>query len=155
VTAKNLVDSTKADSDPTGVIGGTTPVGVGGAISIEAVSLPDRLVISQIQFTPRVITSRTQPLTARFKVTETNAGRAVNGALVYAVGVPSNRVTNAGETQTNSSGWATITFRPLKGLPIRQGARLTFFVRARKAGENPLAGVSTRRLVSVGVHPAG
>jgi hypothetical protein len=87
-------------------------------------------------------------------VTESTAGRAVTGALVYAVGVPSNRVTNAGEAQTDPTGWATITFHPLKGLPMRQGARLTFFVRARKSGENPLAGVSTRRLVSVGVNPA-
>jgi hypothetical protein len=161
VTATNLVGSSKANSDASAVVtSGTptpnpTPVGVGGAISITAVSLPDRLVISQVQFTPRAITNRAQPVVGRFKVTEIQAGRPVSGALVYAVGVPSNRVTNASEVQTDSSGWATITFRPLKGLPMRQGARVTFFVRARKAGENPLAGVSTRRLVSVGVRPAG
>jgi hypothetical protein len=158
VTAKNLVDSTTAASDTTAVvIVAATPsptVGVGGAISITAVSLPNRLIVSQIKFTPSVIHSRSEPLVARFKVTEANAGHAVTGALVYAVGVPSNRVTNAGEVQTDSTGWATITFHALKGLPMQKGARLTFFVRARKAGENPLAGVSTRRLVSVGVSPA-
>ena len=53
VTAKNLVDSTKAHSDTTSAVTGTrlrsdpTPVGVGGAISITAVSLPNRLVISR------------------------------------------------------------------------------------------------------------
>jgi hypothetical protein len=157
VTAKNLVDSTKAHSDPTDVVtGGTptpTPVGVGGAISITAVSLPNRLVISQAKFTPSVIRSRDEPITARFRVTETQAGKAVAGALVYAIGVPANRVTNAGETQTDSTGWATMTFRPLRGLPMRSGAQLVFFVRARKGGENLLAGVSNRRLVSVRVSP--
>jgi len=162
VTAKNLVGSTTATADHTDVITtGTptptptpTPVGVGGAISITAVSLPDRLVISSIQFTPRVITNRQQTITARFKVTEANQGKAVAGALVYAIAVPSNQVTRSGEVQTGSTGWATVHFQPLRALPMKAGARVNFFVRARKAGENPLAGVSTRRLVSVGIHPA-
>jgi hypothetical protein len=161
LTAKNLVGSTIASSNNTAVITtGTsptptpTPVGVGAAISITAVSLPNRLIVSQIQFTPRVIHNRRDMITARFKVTEANQGKAVAGALVYAISVPSNQVTRSGEVQTNSSGWATIRFQPLKALPMKAGARVNFFVRARKAGENPLAGVSTRRLVSVGVRPA-
>ena len=156
VTAKNLVDSTKGTSDRTAVVIGTTttpPVGVGGALSITAVSLPNRLVISQVKFTPSVIRSRSEPLTARFKVTETQAGRPVAGALVYAVGVPANRVSNAGEITTDPTGWATVNFRPLKGLPMKRGAQLVFFVRARKSGENLLAGVSSRRLVAVRVSP--
>jgi hypothetical protein len=161
VTAKNLVGTTTANSDQTAAITtGTTPapspgpVGVGGAISITAISLPNRLIISSIQFTPRVITSRRQQITARFKVTEANAGKAVAGALVYAIAVPASQVTRSAEVQTDSTGWATVHFQPLRALPMRAGARVNFFVRARKAGENPLAGVSTRRLVSVGVHPA-
>ena len=160
VTAKNLVGTTTANSDQTGAITtGTTPspnpapVGVGGAISITAISLPNRLIISSIQFTPRVITSRRQQITARFKVTEANAGKAVAGALVYAIAVPASQVTRSGEVQTDSTGWATVHFQPLRALPMRAGARVNFFVRARKAGENPLAGVSTRRLVSVRIHP--
>jgi hypothetical protein len=163
VTAKNLVGSTTANSDTTSVVTTGTPtptpapspapVGVGGAISITAVSLPNRLIVSQISFTPRVIHNRRDSITARFKVTEANQGKAVAGALVYAIAVPSNQVTRTGEVQTDSSGWATIHFQPLKALPLKAGARVNFFVRARKAGENPLAGVSTRRLVSVGIHP--
>jgi hypothetical protein len=156
VTAKNLVDSTKANSDTTPVItSGTTtpPVGVGGALSISAVSLPDRLVISQIKFTPSVIRSRSQPITARFRITEINAGRPVTGALVYALAVPSNRVSAANEVTTDGTGWASVTFNPLRGMPLKRGAQLTFFVRARKGGENPLAGVSSRRLVSVRISP--
>jgi hypothetical protein len=162
VTAKNLAGTTTGQSDRTSVVTvGTspaptptpTPVGVGGAISITAISLPNRLVISQIQFTPRVITNRTSPITARFKVTEINNGKSVAGALVYAIAVPASQTTRAGEVQTDSTGWATVRFQPLKALPMKAGARVNFFVRARKAGENPLAGVSTRRLVSVGVRP--
>ena len=156
VTAKNLVGTTTANSGQTDAItAGTTPTpaGVGGAISITAISLPNRLVISSIQFTPRVITSRRQQITARFKVTEINNGKGVAGALVYAIAVPASQVTRSGEVQTDSTGWATVHFQPLKALPMKAGARVNFFVRARKAGENPLAGVSTRRLVSVGVHP--
>lgn len=157
VTGKNLVDSTKANSDTTTVVTGAAgsppPVGVGGALSISAVTLPDRLVISQIKFTPSVIRTRAQPITARFKITEINAGRPVTGALVYALGVPSNRVSVAGEVATDATGWATVRFNPLRAMPLKRGAQLTFFVRARKSGENPLAGVSSRRLVSVRISP--
>lgn len=95
VTAKNLVGSTAANSDNSDVVtaGSTptptpTPVGVGGAISITAVSLPNRLVVSQIQFTPRVINNRRDTITARFKVTEANQGKAVADALRPAVSSP-------------------------------------------------------------------
>jgi hypothetical protein len=161
VTATNAVDSNSAVSDRTAVItAGATPapapqpqVGVGGALSITAVSLPDRLIITHVQFTPNVIRSRTDPLTARFQITEAQGAKPVAGALVGALGIPANRVTNEAETTTDSTGWATITFHPLAGLPMRKGSTVIFFVRARKPGENPLAGVSTRRLVSVRVSP--
>jgi len=40
------------------------------------------------------------------------------------------------------------------GQPIARGAQITFFVRARKPGEDLLAGISSRRLVSLRVSPA-
>jgi hypothetical protein len=158
VIAKNAVDSNSANSYPTAVVTSGTnptpaPVGVGAALSISAISLPDRLVISQIKFTPNVVRSRTQPITARFRITDTQQSRPVSGALVYAIGVPSNRVSVGPEVTTDGTGWATMTFNPLRGLPLKRGAQLTFFVRARKPGDNVLAGVSTRRLVSVRVSP--
>ncbi len=73
---------------------------------------------------------------------------------MLAIGVPANRVSAEGERQTDETGWATFTYQPLRGLPLRRGARLDFFVRARKQGENLLGGVSSRRLVSVGVRPS-
>jgi hypothetical protein len=160
VTATTGGGSSSATSDRTAAVAaGTTtpppapPVGVGGALSVTAVSLPNRLVISQVQFSPRVINNRNQPVVARFKVSDMQGNRPVAGALVYAIGVPENRISNEGERQTDSSGWATFTYRVLPGLPMKAGARMTFFVRARKPGDSILAGVSSRRLVSVGVSP--
>lgn len=158
VVAKNGLGSAQVFTDPTAVVvGGAAPApaprpGGGGVIAVSRVALPNRLVISRVQFTPRVIRSRTQPLVARFLVVDSR-GRPVVGALVYAVGVPANRVVRPPETRTDGGGWATVSFRPARGLPFRRGARLTIFVRARKPGDSVLAGVSTRRLVSIAVRP--
>jgi hypothetical protein len=86
----------------------------------------------------------------RFHVVSTS-GRCVSGALVYAVGVPFDRLSREPEVQTGSDGWATIDFQILPTFKLRSGNLVVIFVRARKGGENVLAGVSTRRLVSVRV----
>ena len=57
-----------------------------GSISVSQVSLPQRLVISGVQFTPSRLTSR-GAFIARFRVTDTR-GNLVGGALVYALGFP-------------------------------------------------------------------
>jgi len=76
-------------------------------------------------------------------------GQPVQGALVYATGVPFNQISLA-EEPTGRDGWAQIDFRVLPGFPVaRQQGFLVVFTRARKPGENLLAGISTRRLVSV------
>ena len=54
------------------------------------------------------------------------------------------------EMQTDSHGWATIVIHPTPNMPLRRGD-LVMFVRARKPGDNLLAGVSTRRLVQEGI----
>jgi hypothetical protein len=162
VTASNSRGRQTAASSPTGVVAAkqapppattsTTPAPTAGVLAVASVSLPNRLVISRVEFTPSRIHSRQEPLTARFRVTDLK-GVPVSGALVYAIGVPENRVSFVSERATDASGWATIQYQPLKGLPMKLGARLTFFVRARKPGDNVLAGVSVRRLVSLGVTP--
>ena len=81
--------------------------------------------------------------------TDAQGARPVTGALVYAVGVPASRVTQTNEVTTDQTGWATMTFFPRRAFPLRNGYSVQFFVRARKQGENVLAGVSTRRLVQV------
>jgi hypothetical protein len=102
-------------------------------------------VISGVQFSPSPIRNRA-PIVARFRVTDTR-GFVIQGALVYALGLPYSWTANAAEQPTDASGWATITLRPLAGMPIGQSGALVIFVRARKPGDDLLAGVSTRRLV--------
>lgn len=153
VTATNRYGSGSKESNATAVV--TTGGGVAGAtssVAVSNVSLPDRLVVSALQFTPRVVTTRSQPIVARFRVSDTR-GRFVSGALVYAQGLPFGRVAGAPEVTTDANGWATITFTPTAKFPLVKGGSMTFFVRARKPGDDVLAGVSTRRLVQVRIDP--
>ena len=157
VTATNSVGSSTVTSGATAV---TVAAGPAGAIKLSnrttsipvtSVSLPNRLTINRVVFTPRRIRSRAEALTARFRVVDSR-GYVVRDALVYAIGVPANRVSVPAETKTDQAGWATIVYQPLRGLPMKNGALLSIFVRARKPGENVLRGVSTRRIVSIRVH---
>jgi hypothetical protein len=158
VTAKNPYGTTPSTTAATAVVVTAGPAGAikrpdgTTSIPVTSVSLPTRLVVDRISFSPTAIHARNERITARFRVIDSH-GYVVRDALVYAVGVPANRVTAPGEVRTDQSGWATLSYSPLRGLPLKRGARVTFFVRARKPGENVLSGVSTRRLVSVGVHP--
>ena len=146
VSATNQFGTSKATSVPTAVVGGAIPSG--GTIPVDQVSLPQRLIISAIQFVPNHLTSRTA-FTGRFRVTDTR-GYVIRGALVYAIGLPYGWIRNAPEVTTGGDGWATITLLPTSLMPLHRAA-VVFFVRARKPGDNLLAGVSTRRLVQVRV----
>jgi hypothetical protein len=117
-----------------------------GTIAAASVVLPNRLVISDVKFTPSSISSRA-PFIARFRVMA--SGRPVQGALVYALGIPYSWVAGGREVVTDADGWATMQITPTARLPLERGNALVMFVRARKAGDNILAGVSTRRLVQV------
>ena len=117
------------------------------SIPVTSVNLPERLNIARVEFQPSVLRSRA-PFTGRFRIMDTR-GYAVRDALVYVVGVPFSRVSTPPETKTGVDGWATIQFTPTSRLTLRNGYFLTMFVRARKEGGDLLAGVSTRRLVSL------
>ena len=153
VTATNTSGSSTAFSALTGNVAGPgTPGQItlpGGVISVPAssVSLPNRLVISELQYSESPIRSR-NPLQMRVRIKDTR-NFVVRDALVYTTAIPFGRMTQPGEVRTNQEGWATITITPTALLPLRNGFLLTQFVRARKEGEDILAGVSTRRLVSV------
>jgi hypothetical protein len=130
---------------PTGCPSGT------GGVNVSQLTSPARLLIDQIQFSPSVVQADTNQLVARFHVTACGS-RPVEGALVYATAVPFNQLSIPPEQPTGADGWATITFTRLSGFPVSPHQSLiALFARARKSGENVLAGISTRRLVSVRV----
>ncbi len=157
VTAINNKGQSTAVSNATAVVraSGTTPPpggGGGNAVPVSSVSLPDRLVTSAVSFAPTAIRNRFDVVTLKVRVSDTR-GRLVQGALVYATGVPFGLITTMPETATGSDGIATLQFRPTARLVIRGGTAVQIFLRVRKPGDNVLAGVSSRRLVQVRIVP--
>ncbi len=156
VTGRNSQGSATAASNPSGTILGTGPALPPGAIKlpngkysipVTSVSLPARLVIDGIRFSPNPVRSRRTTIELRVHVSDTHSF-SVRDVLVFARSTP--LVTTAGgEQRTGQDGWATIRLSPRANFPIRRGYSVQFFVRARKDGDNILAGVSTRRLVQV------
>ena len=147
VTASNSNGSSVATSAETALIAPKSAQGA--AISVTQVNPPDRLIIDKLTFTPNPTSTR-NPIVARFHVSDTR-GFSIAGALVYALGLPYGWTFVAPEAPTDSSGWATITLRPTPNMPIHRPGALVIFVRARKPGDNLLAGVSNRRLVQEGI----
>lgn len=156
VTAVNSKGRSTAVSNATAVVRASAatppPSGGGNAVSVSSVSLPDRLVASGASFSPTAIRNRFDVVTLRVRVTDTR-GRRVQGALVYATGVPFGRITKMPETATDSGGIATLQFRPTARLAIRSRTAVQIFLRVRKPGDSVLAGVSSRRLVQVRIVP--
>ena len=112
-----------------------------------------RLVIAGVKFNPTTVRSRRKPIRATLTVKDTR-GFLVRDAIVFVRGAPENRLLEVKEARTNQQGVVVFNLKPTKLLPLRKGARLTVFTRARKAGEPINGGVSTRRLVSVRLAPA-
>lgn len=152
VTARNSDGSLSATSVPTAVVrvaAAPAPTGCNGnaPIPIANVGSPERLSIDGQTINPTVVGRSTQSVTLRFHVS--CKGKAVQGALVYAPIVPFNQFTDPAEVATGADGWAQVTVTQLSGFPAARNQQLlVVFARARKAGEDVLAGVSTRRLVS-------
>ena len=148
VTGRNAVGTSTATSGATAdVTRGTGPV------PIETVMPPNRLLIQSVQFTPRRLSySNTRAFSIRVRVLETSSRRPVSGALVFLRSTPIVTTTPA-ERATNNDGTIVFTVRTESDFRqlLRPGYSLQFFVRTRKAGEDLLAGVSSRRLVQVGI----
>ena len=157
VTATNADGPAQSTSVPTAVVGTTAGTGCPsgtGAIAIADLSPPGRLLIDQQVTSPSLITGSTNQVVAHFRVTACG-GRPVQGALVLATVVPYDQFLGQ-ESATAADGTINLTLNRLKGFPVSTKQQLlVIFVRARKAGEDPLGGVSTRRLVSFPVSPAG
>jgi hypothetical protein len=151
VTAKNGVGSTTATSLPTGVIVAGAPTGCpggSGGVTVDQLSPPARLLVDRFQVSPNPIPLSTGSLLTRFHVTACG-GRDVAGALVYVTAVPYNQFAIPPEQQTGGDGWVTLQMNRLDGFPAAdRQTLLVMFVRARKAGEQVVGGISSRRLIS-------
>ncbi|MFY9580942.1 MAG: hypothetical protein WAQ33_16640 [Gaiellaceae bacterium] len=147
VTAKNGQGSATAASAPTAVITKASPP-PGSAISINDVTLPNRLIIDHYSFQPNRLRKHGQ-LIARFHVSDSR-NHSVIGALVFVEGVPEGQVAPRHiEQPTGPDGYATFVLRATSRLQTRASNIYVFFLRARKPGENPLGGITARRLVGL------
>jgi hypothetical protein len=159
VVANNSSGSGNQTSAPTTRIAATRAPAPNGcpklaagalAVSVVEVGSPARLQIDK--FIPSgPITSQMSSFSVRFHVSDT-CGQSVSGASLYATAVPYRQVTIPAETATDGSGWVTLNFGRLAGFPAARNQQLlVMFVRARRPGDPPLAGISTRRLISLRV----
>jgi hypothetical protein len=164
VTAKNSAGSTSSTSAPSAKVGAGssgggssangcgTPASGASSVPVSSISSPSRLQIASFFSNPRVIPGSFSSFSLQVHVSDT-CGHAVQGAEVYATAVPFNQVSIPPKQMTDSSGNTTLQFNRKVGFPAAQKQRLmVLFVRASKPGDKILAGISTRRLVSLRVN---
>jgi hypothetical protein len=110
---------------------------------------PARTQIEAFDVLSGPINEGTQTFTMKVRIGST-CGVNIKGASVYVTAVPYNQFTIPDEELTGDDGTATLVFRRDANFPASdQQQQLTLFIRPTKPGEDPLAGVSTRRLVAV------
>ncbi len=110
---------------------------------------PARTQIVSFDVLSGPINKQTQTFTLKVRVGSTCSVN-IKGASVYVTAVPYNQFSIPAEELTGDDGTATLVFRRDANFPASsKQQQLTLFIRATKPGEDPLAGVSTRRLVAV------
>ena len=161
VTAMNSSGVNGADSATTDVVKSSGGGGGGGSLPPGAITLPDgkisipvtsvpadqRLIVDSVKFNPNPVRARNTPLEVSVHIIDTR-GYVVRDALVFVRSVPILTSTPP-ELATAQNGWAIFQVLPRADFPLRAGHSVQFFIRARRTGDNPLAGVGTRRLVQV------
>ena len=158
VTARNSDGSSQVTSAQTEVVkeAPAPPPATGcpsgsGPVDVAQLAPPARLLIDGQSASPSPIRRSTNDLTMKFHISACG-GRSVSGALVYVTATPFNQFSET-EVPTGSDGWATTTQHQQAGFPASSRQQLlAVFVRARKPGENILAGISNRILVSFPVN---
>jgi hypothetical protein len=148
VTGRNARGSSSTTSAPTGVVG-KAEAPSGSSVSINDVSLPNRLIVDRLSFSPRILRSRS-PFTARFHVSDSR-NHSVQGAMVFVVAMPFGSTTTPPESATGADGWVTFRMRATSRVSFGRPGSIPMMVRARKVGERLIGGVSTRRLVNLSV----
>lgn len=157
VTARNSAGTTTARSGEREVVAAAGPTGIivlpSGEKSIPVTSVPktERLIVSQVRFTPNPVTSGTAPISVQVRVKDTR-GYVVRDAIVFARSTP--LVTRAGQPRrpTLTDGWVVFQMIPRASFPQpRNGYNVQFFIKAYRAGDNALGGIAGYRLVQVGL----
>jgi hypothetical protein len=116
---------------------------------IAEIAPPARLQIAAFDVLSGPINESTDSFTLKVRIGSTCSVN-IKGASVYVTAVPYNQFTIPVEELTGDEGTAILVFHRDANFPASsQQQQLTLFIRATKPGEDPLAGVSTRRLVGV------
>lgn len=156
VAASNRDGTTAVTSGATPVVASSAPAGAirlpngETSIPITSVALPNRLIVTDIQFRPNPVRVFSRgPIRVRAKI-EDNRGYVVRGAMVFVRSTP-EVTTTPPEQLTQQDGWVTLTTVPQADFPRNPAYNVQVFVLARKSGEDRLGGVSTRRLVQFGL----
>jgi len=117
------------------------------SIPVAGIPATARLIVDSVTFDPNPVRSRTSTISVRIKVKDTR-GYVVRDALVFLRSTPI--LTSAAPVgKTEQDGTVVYTIQPRADFPLRSGYSVQFFVKAYRAGDNPLAGVSGTRLVQV------
>ena len=154
VTATNATGSSGATSVPSAVIAAGAPASLikltNGLMSVAAADVTgrERLILSSFRVNTALPIRSRKSFTVSFQVTDTR-GYRVRDALVYLIGLPYNRIGRVPEAKTQQDGTVTLTLLPTRLQPLKLGARLVIFARARVAGQKLLTGASSRRLVEI------
>ena len=110
---------------------------------------PARLQIAAFDVLSGPVNEQTDSYTLKVRIGST-CGVNIKGASVYVTAVPYNQFSIPTEELTGDDGTTILVFHRDANFPASdQQQQLTLFIRATKPGEDPLAGVSTRRLVAI------
>jgi hypothetical protein len=116
---------------------------------IAEITPPARLQIVAFDVLSEAINDQTKSITLKVRIGSTCSVN-IKGASVYVTAVPYNQFTIPAEELTGNDGTAILVLHRDANFPASdQQQQLTLFIRATKPGEDPLAGVSTRRLVGI------
>ena len=159
VNATNAYGSVETSTPPSGTVIRAEPVGAvklpNGRISIPvtSVALPQRLVVAGIALRPKRILSRARGTVLTVRIVDSRH-YAVRGALVSLTGFPASWLKPIPERRTALDGTLTLRLRPTAKLSLKKNGSLALFVRVRRPGGNPFAGISASRIFRVPVGPA-
>jgi hypothetical protein len=146
VTARNPRGAASVTTAPTSVIGKAEAPG-GSTVSVNDVSLPNRLLVDRVSFSPVILRSHAT-FTARFHVSDSR-NHSVQGAMVFVVAIPFGSTNTPPETATGPDGWVTFRMHATSRVRFGRPGSIPMFVRARKVGDRLIGGVSSRRLVNL------